>query len=139
MLTGGASLEQQRRGLVDLVGERKILELRLSCTTSALRHLRAVRHTPGPAQDLDLVLVFVVQRLALDVADLREDVCCHGSPLRLPLRRRVSGGEYGALRRPVKVVVRVRRRARMRVPMSPGRLARLTTETRRVGGSDVKG
>ena len=76
MLTGGAPFHQHRGGLVDLVGERKIVEARLPRPTSASAsgQLRGVRHTPRPAQHLDLVLVLVVQRLALDVADLREDV-----------------------------------------------------------------
>src|SRR5262249_52391902 len=59
-----------------------------------------VRHTPGPAQYLDLVLVLVIDRLALDVAELREDVRCqHDLPRVTP---QLPRGPYGFRRQPVK-------------------------------------
>src|SRR6266508_2737780 len=74
-----ARLHQHRRSFVDLVGKGEVLELWLAGprpSTSTCRRDR-VCHTPGPAQDFDLVLVLVVQGLTLDVTELREDVCCH--------------------------------------------------------------
>src|SRR6266545_3435610 len=81
MHTGRARFQEHRRRLVDIVGKREIAEVRLAHAATTPAASRAgVRHTPRPAQDLDLVFVLVVQRFALDVPDLRENVRCHDNP-----------------------------------------------------------
>src|SRR5262249_13120478 len=80
MNAGRTRLHQRRRRLVDLVREGKVVEVRLARPGSRAGKADGVAHTPRPAEDFDLVLVLRVDRLALDVAELREDVCCHGPP-----------------------------------------------------------
>src|SRR5262245_61804524 len=75
VLTGRARLHQHRRRLVDVVREVEIVEVRLAlAAAAAVRHGAALRHAPGPREDLDLALVLVVERFALDVPYLRENV-----------------------------------------------------------------
>ena len=78
VLAGRARLHQHRRRLVDVMGEVEIVEARLAlAAAAAVGHGAALLHAPGPREHFDLVLVLGVERFALDVADLRENVCCH--------------------------------------------------------------
>ena len=71
----GAILQEHRRRLVDVVHEREVVEARLALAAPATRgHRTGVRHPPRVRQHLDLVLVLVVHRLTLDVAELCENV-----------------------------------------------------------------
>jgi predicted TPR repeat methyltransferase len=79
VLTGGARFQEIRRRLVDAMEERKVVEGRLARAATPARAGRAgLAHAPGPGEHLDLVFVLAVERLALDVAELCEDVRCHG-------------------------------------------------------------
>ncbi|MNG14280.1 hypothetical protein D3C84_980190 [compost metagenome] len=40
-------------------------------------HIAGLRHAPAPVQDVDFVLVGLVHGLALDVADLDENINSH--------------------------------------------------------------
>jgi hypothetical protein len=75
---GGAGFEKLRRRLVDVVNDGEALEGRLPRTRAAADFQPvAVRDAPREGEHLNLVLVFGVDRLALDVADLRKDVGGH--------------------------------------------------------------
>src|SRR5256885_15603334 len=70
-----ACLQQPRRGLVDRVSERKVVEGRPAGASAAARtNGRSICDTPGERQHLDFVLVLVVGVFAFDVPDLRKDV-----------------------------------------------------------------
>src|SRR5947208_671001 len=73
---GRARLQQPRRGLVDRVGKRKVVEGRPAgaSATAAGTNGRSICDTPGERQHLDFILVLVVGGFAFDVPDLRKDV-----------------------------------------------------------------
>src|SRR6266540_7525147 len=60
VLTGRAGLYQNRRRLIEVVCKAEIVESRLSRTGSGT----ALRHSPGPREDLNLVFVLVVEGFA---------------------------------------------------------------------------
>ena len=115
--TRRARLHQHRRRLVDVVGEGEVVEARLALPASASApHLTGVRHAPRPAQHLDLALVLVVQRFALDVADLREDVRRHNEPPLLAARALMDAVKAGYIRVPTATRYSFSKRARSGVP-----------------------
>src|SRR5690606_35259625 len=75
----GRAVGQQRRGrLVDVLGDRQVLEVGLARTAAtAVVERAAVRHTPAPGQDVDLFLVDLVDRLALDAFQLQKHIYSH--------------------------------------------------------------
>src|SRR6185369_1116670 len=76
--TGGAGFEKLRRRLVDAVNDGETLEGRLPGTPAAAEFQpAAVRDAPREGENFNLVLVFGVSRLPLDVAKLRKDVGGH--------------------------------------------------------------
>src|SRR5581483_478619 len=67
-----------RRGRVDVLGDRDVVEARLAGATAAAVVERAgVRQAPGPGENVDLVLVRLVDGFALHTVELEKHVHCH--------------------------------------------------------------
>ncbi|PAV66566.1 hypothetical protein WR25_01167 [Diploscapter pachys] len=78
VLAAGAVSHQVGAGLVDVLGDRQVLDVDLARTAAAAQvHVAGLGHAPAPVQHVDFVLVGLVVGLALDVADLDENIYSH--------------------------------------------------------------
>src|SRR5262249_35463363 len=81
VLAVAAGQHQVRARLVEVLGEAQVLHVALAGPGPAAHLGRAgVADAPGPGQHVDLVLVDLVPRLALQVPDLDEHVHRLGAP-----------------------------------------------------------
>src|SRR6185437_3222002 len=78
VLAVGAIEHDVRRSRVDVLGDGDVVEAGLAgAATATVMKGTGVRDAPLPAEDVDLVLVLLVDRLALDAIELEKHVHCH--------------------------------------------------------------
>jgi hypothetical protein len=78
VLAVGAGEDQLRGGLVDVHDKVEVLHAHFAGAAAAAEgHSAGIRLTPGPGEQLDLVLVLGVKAFAGDAIDFQKIINCH--------------------------------------------------------------